>query len=201
MRKEKFKAFEIPIAGLKQGQTNVNFKIDETFFKNFEGSDDFSGCNIHVDLVVDKRRNNLIVLEFYIGGTIHVKCDRCLTELDQELLDEFTVYLKFSGDEYDTDDAEDVIVLPLGETHINVAHLVYEFINLSIPLQKGCPPSEVGGPKCDKKVLAYFEGKSDEEPSDNEENKLADQRWSALLKLKQKDHGTPEAENIEDKKG
>ena len=37
---------------------------------------------------------------------------------------------------------------------MHLADWIYEFINLSIPLQKMCAPDEIGGPQCNKEVLA-----------------------------------------------
>jgi uncharacterized metal-binding protein YceD (DUF177 family) len=48
----------------------------------------------------------------------------------------------------------DVYYISRNESHLHLADWIYEFINLSIPMQKMCPPDEVGGPQCNKEVLA-----------------------------------------------
>lgn len=182
--------FVIPFVGLKLGETTFKFEIEDKFFTYFEGSEPITGSNVTVEMVLDKR-TNMIVLTFYVQGTIKATCDRCLNEMDQELLDEFTVFVKFSQDADGMDEEEDVIFLPTNETHLDVAQLVYEFVNLSIPLQKGCKPEEIGGPGCNKVVLeklGYFgegnqgKGKGDNKDDNNDDD--IDQRWSALKKLK-----------------
>ncbi len=183
--------FVIPFIGLKLGETSFKFHIEDKFFTYFEGSELITGSNVEVEMVLDKR-TTMIVLTFYVQGTIKATCDRCLNEMDQELLDEFTVFVKFSQDADGMDEEEDVIFLPTNETHLDVGHLVYEFVNLSIPLQKGCKPEEIGGPGCNKVVLeklGYFaEGKEgdgeNENDDDNNNDEDIDQRWSALKKLK-----------------
>jgi uncharacterized metal-binding protein YceD (DUF177 family) len=180
--------FVIPFIGLKLGETSFKFEIEDKFFTYFEGSEPISGCNVEVEMVLDKRQS-MMVLTFYVQGTIDAICDRCLNEIKQELLDEFTVYVKFHQDADSMEEQEDIIFIQPNETHLDVAHLVYEFVNLSIPLQKGCQEEEIGGPQCNKVVLEklgyYSEGKT-EDPNndDNNNDEDIDQRWSALKKLK-----------------
>lgn len=179
--------FIIPFVGLKLGETSFEYKIEDKFFTYFEGSEPITGSNVTVEMVLDKRQN-MMVLTFYVEGTIKATCDRCLNEIDQELLDEFTVYVKFHHDADSMEEQEDIIFIQTNETHLDVSQLVYEFVNLSIPLQKGCPPAEVGGPQCNKEVLAklgYFDGeKGDDNNNDDNNEDDIDQRWLALKKLK-----------------
>ena len=50
----------------------------------------------------------------------------------------------------DQEDDPDVYYISRGESHIDVANWIYEFINLSIPMQRMCGPDEIGGPSCNK---------------------------------------------------
>lgn len=177
------KDFSIPFVGLKQGKTSIVFDVEDSFFKEFEGSEDFTNAKVQVELVIDKKVS-FLELDFYVEGTIRATCDRCLNEMDQPILDEFKVYVKFHEDAPDMDNDDDVIYLVPGETHLEVAQLVYDFVNLSVPIQKGCPPNEVGGPQCNKEVLAYLEKQKLKDPSTDGDEDITDQRWSALKKLK-----------------
>jgi uncharacterized metal-binding protein YceD (DUF177 family) len=47
----------------------------------------------------------------------------------------------------------DVYYIARGESHLRVADWIYEFINLSIPIQRMSKPEEMGGPYCNKEVL------------------------------------------------
>lgn len=178
--------FNIPFIGLKQGETSFKFEIKDKFFTYFEGSEPITHSNVTVEMVLDKRAN-MMVLNFFVEGTVGATCDRCLNEIDQEVLDEFTVYVKFDHETGEMEAEDDVIMIPANETHLDVSQLVYEFVNLSIPFQKGCQVEEIGGPKCNKEVLkklGYFdEGKGDDNNDDNNDDDI-DQRWSALKKLK-----------------
>lgn len=178
--------FSIPFIGLKLGETSFDFEIGDKFFTYFEGSEPTEGSNIQVEMVLDKRPN-MMVLDFYVEGTIKATCDRCLNDINQELLDEFTVYVKFSHETGEMEDEDDVVFIPANETHLDVSQLVYEFVTLSIPFQKGCRTEEVGGPKCNKEILAklgsFNDGKADDKSDDSNDEDI-DQRWSALKKLK-----------------
>jgi uncharacterized metal-binding protein YceD (DUF177 family) len=59
-----------------------------------------------------------------------------------------------------------------------LADWIYEFINLSLPLQKMCKPEERGGPKCNKEVLEKL--RKMEEEAQNDKPTL----WKGLEKFK-----------------
>ena len=47
----------------------------------------------------------------------------------------------------------DVYYISKGESHLRISDWIYEFINLSIPMQRMCNEAEIGGPYCNKEVL------------------------------------------------
>jgi uncharacterized metal-binding protein YceD (DUF177 family) len=53
----------------------------------------------------------------------------------------------------ETEEDPDVYYISRGESHLHLADWIFEFVNLSFPLQKMCAESEIGGPKCNKEVL------------------------------------------------
>ena len=44
--------FVIPFVGLKLGETSFKFKIEDKFFKYFEGSEPVTGSNVEVEMVL-----------------------------------------------------------------------------------------------------------------------------------------------------
>jgi uncharacterized metal-binding protein YceD (DUF177 family) len=50
----------------------------------------------------------------------------------------------------------DIYYISRTESHLHVADWIYEFVCLSIPLQRMCSESEIGGPHCNKEVLAML---------------------------------------------
>lgn len=98
-----------------------------------------------------------MLLKFDIDGVADVNCDRCGNPLPLRLWEEFKVMVKLVDNPEEMNEQEedpDVYYISRGESHLHLADWIYEFINLSIPMQKMCPPEEVGGPQCNKEVLA-----------------------------------------------
>jgi uncharacterized metal-binding protein YceD (DUF177 family) len=183
--KDLFREYSIPFIGLKEGRNVFKFDIDDQFFKRFESesSEEFTGAKVQVEMVLDKKLG-FLTLDFLIEGTIGVVCDRCGNEFNQELLDEHRVYVKFSDNAAELEEEEDVIYLQMGDSHLNVAKLLYEFILLSVPVQKICPPKENGESGCNENVIKLLGNTPPEKGDDNNDEDTTDPRWSALKKLK-----------------
>jgi uncharacterized metal-binding protein YceD (DUF177 family) len=144
------------------------------------GEQDFTNCQANVKLQVDKKPG-FMMLKFDIDGSMDVLCDRCGNSLQLRLWDEFHIIVKMV-DEPDQmnlqEEDPDVYYISKGESHLHVSDWIYEFINLSIPLQKRCADDEIGGPKCNKEVLEKL--RQMEEDSNKEANPL----WKGLDQFK-----------------
>ena len=146
--------YEIAFVGLKPGVHCFEYPINNEFFAHYN-QQDFANCNANVKLELDKK-NGFMLLKFDIDGTVDGNCDRCGNPLTLQLWDEFKVMVKLVDNPEEMNDQEedpDVYYISRGESHLHLADWIYEFINLSIPLQKMCPPDEVGGSQCNKEVL------------------------------------------------
>ncbi|MFT4152966.1 YceD family protein [Parafilimonas sp.] len=170
--------FEIAFVGLKPGLHHFEYRIDDKFFANYE-KQDFSNCNATVKLELDKK-SGFMLLKFDVDGSVDVNCDRCGNPLTLQLWDEFKVMVKLvdNPDEMNAQEEDpDVYYISHGESHLHLADWIYEFINLSIPLQKICPPDEAGNTQCNKEVLAKLsQAKS--------AGKSVNPVWEALNKFK-----------------
>ncbi|RYY53400.1 MAG: DUF177 domain-containing protein [Chitinophagaceae bacterium] len=162
--------FEIPFVGLKPGIHEYSYQVTDRFFESF-GPQDFTGVNAQVKVSLD-RKSSFMMLKFEIGGNLVVSCDRCGNDLPLDLWDEFRVTVKMVEEpELMNDQEEDPDVYYIGrnESHIDVAAWIYEFVNLSIPMQKTCAPGSSGGDGCNPAamdILKKMEVK-DQEPSSN----------------------------------
>lgn len=166
--------FEIAYVGMKVGVHKFNYDIDAAFFKHFQESL-ITECKVNVRLEFEKKET-FFILNFFIDGTVRVECDRCLVPFDKSIFGDYTCYIKFAEDPANMNDEPEVIFISRDQTIIDVSQLVYEFINLCLPMQKlGCekPGTE---PQCNKEVLKYLNTK--------EENKEDDPRWAALKNIK-----------------
>jgi uncharacterized metal-binding protein YceD (DUF177 family) len=77
------------------------------------------------------------------------------------------------------EDDPDVYYISRGESHLDVAEWIYEFINLSIPMQKTCQFEKMNGPYCNPKALDMLKKleSSEEKPKENP-------IWKGLEKFK-----------------
>jgi uncharacterized metal-binding protein YceD (DUF177 family) len=172
--------FEIAFVGLKPGIHEYSYEIKDRFFEAFQ-EQDFTQCKAHVKLTLDKK-SSFILLKFEIGGSLNVVCDRCSNDLPLELWDEFNITVKMVEEPELMNDQEvdpDVYYISRNESHLDVANWIYEFINLTIPMQKTCDFEKMDGPYCNKTaldVLKKLETKKEEETS----NPI----WKGLEKFK-----------------
>jgi uncharacterized metal-binding protein YceD (DUF177 family) len=172
--------FEIAFVGLKPGIHEYSYSIDDRFFEDYQ-QQDFRNCKAQVKLLLDKK-SSFMLLRFEVGGVLEVTCDRCNSDLPLDLWDEFNLTVKLV-DEPDVmneqEEDPDVYYIGRGESHINVGNWIYEFINLSIPMQKVCSFENMDGPYCNtaaKDVLKNLETK----PGEKSSNPI----WKDLEKFK-----------------
>lgn len=172
------RAYEIAFVGLKPGIHNYEFEIDDKFFIHY-GKQDFLNSHAIVKLQLDKK-NGFMLLKFDIDGSVDSNCDRCGNPLTLKLWDEFKIMVKLA-DEPDEMNAQeedpDVYYISRSESHLYLADWIYEFINLSIPLQKMCASDEKGNSQCNKEVLSRL---SNEKNIDKQANPM----WEALNQFK-----------------
>ena len=151
------RTFDIAFVGLKPGIHEYEYNVADKFFIEY-GEQDFKNCTAQIKLSLDKQ-NGFMLLRFEVGGKLELSCDRCGNHLPLELWDEFKIMVKMVDDADVMNDQEedpDVYYISRGESHINVSDWIYEFINLSIPMQRMCAEEEIGGPYCNKEVLAVL---------------------------------------------
>jgi len=151
------RTFDIAFVGLKPGIHEYEYNVADKFFTEY-GEQDFKNCTAQIKLSLDKQ-NGFMLVRFEVGGKLELSCDRCGNHLPLDLWDEFRIMVKMVDDADVMNNQEedpDVYYISRGESHINVSDWIYEFINLSIPMQRMCDEEEIGGPYCNKEVLAML---------------------------------------------
>jgi uncharacterized metal-binding protein YceD (DUF177 family) len=174
------RAIEIAFVGLKPGLHEFSYEVDDKFFAELEGKE-FSACEATVKLQLDKK-SGFMLLKFEIGGKADVSCDRCGNTITKELWDEFNMVVKLveNPDEMNAQEEDpDVYYISRTESHLYLNDWIYEFVLLSIPLQRMCTQEEMGGPLCNKEVLAKLKQMEDE-VNDSNSNEL----WKGLQQFK-----------------
>ena len=61
----------------------------------------------------------------------------------------------------------DVYYISNGESHIDVGNWIYEFINLSIPMQRTCSFEKMDGPHCNPAAMDVLKKLSNAEKEKN----------------------------------
>ena len=171
--------YEIAFVGLKPGIHEFSYRITDKFFEAYQ-QQDFRHCEANVKLFLDKK-NGFMLLKFEVGGKIEIACDRCGNTLPLELWDEFNILVKLAEEPDIMNHQEedpDVYYISKGESHLHVSDWIYEFINLSIPMQRMCKEEEIGGPWCNKEVLETLK------KMDIEKSKPVNPVWKGLEKFK-----------------
>ncbi len=169
------KNYSIPFTGLPLGNHVFDFEITDAFFDEFEYSlvkkADLK-CRVELE-----KQETMLILDFYINGTIGATCDKCLAQYP-EVLDIHEQQIAKFSDEKITDDDE-IINLGKNEHEIMLAGLIYEYINVAVPFITRCS-DEGNTPYCDKDMLAKLSRLT----GTNEQDESIDPRWDALKKFK-----------------
>lgn len=180
--------FEIAFVGLKPGTHEYSYQIDDKFFEEY-GEQDFANADALVRLSLEKS-NSFMRLHFQVGGKADVTCDRCSNELPFQLFDDFTVTVKMVENPEEMNEQEDdpdVFYIARGESHLDVKDWLYEFVNLSIPMQKTCEFESMDGPYCNPTARELLKNM---QPRQEEDSRTG--LWKGLEKFKDIDRETPE---------
>ncbi len=166
--------FDIDIARLDLGTHKFSYKIDDMFFKLFEGSLLERGdLNVAISL---EKKPALLALSFEIDGVVQLICDRSLDQFDHQLSAKNSLILKYGEEAGEISDELEVI--PFKTQIVNVANYIYEFITVSIPLKKLHP--RYNDETWDDQIIYISKAENEAEGLD------PDPRWSELKKLKNK---------------
>ena len=172
--------FEIAFVGLKPGVHDFEYRVNEKFFSNYS-QEEFKNCTATVKVQLDKK-SGFMLLRFDVDGTLETNCDRCGNPITLQLWEEFKLMVKLVDDPQAMNDAEedpDVFYIDKNESHLHVADWIYEFVTLSVPMQKICKEDESGKPQCNKEVLAKLARMQQEA-----EKGKNDPLWKGLEKFK-----------------
>jgi len=154
--------YDIAFVGLKPGLHQYQFEVDDKFFQEYKQAE-FSNCHAIIKLTLEKN-TSFMMLKFEVGGNVEVNCDRCGNNLRVELWDEFNMVVKLieNPDEMnETEEDPDIYYISRTESHLRIADWMYEFVTLSIPMQKSCKEDEIGGPQCNQEVLEMLKKMED----------------------------------------
>ncbi|NKI31306.1 YceD family protein [Croceivirga thetidis] len=166
--------FVIPFSGLKIGSHRFDFKVDNSFFESFDYQD-FNSSKIDVEAQLTKT-STMMELELEANGQVNVDCDVTGEPFDMPTAGKLHLVVKF-GEEYDDLDDE-LLIIPHGESQLNIAQYVYEMLVLAVPQKRVHPGIEDGSLKSE--VLDKLK---ELKPKEEKNNNDIDPRWDDLKKL------------------
>lgn len=166
--------YVVSFGSLSSGEHEFEFQVKEDFFQRFENSVIEKG---EVDvLVVVEKKDNMILFDFTMEGTITVPCDRCLEDIDLDI-EGYNELIAKVGEENE-ELSENVIVLSSKEYEIDLAQYIYEFITLMVPM-RNVHEEDDDNKGCDPEVLKELEKHITHEPEETKN----DPRWDALKNI------------------
>ena len=169
------KTYSIPFTGLKLGKHIFDYVITNTFFDEFEYSL-VKKADLQCKVELEKQET-MLILSFHINGTIGMNCDKCLAEYPQSIDVHEQQIAKFSEEGIDED--EEIINLTKNDHEINIAGLIYEYVNVAAPFIAVC--SDEGNTSyCDKEMIDRLNKLS----ADSGQDEKTDPRWDVLKKIK-----------------
>lgn len=171
---EKLSAYNIAFKGIKPGRHEFDYKIDSRFFDLFNESFVNEG---EVDVKVILEKEALVYsLDFIFRGYVTLLCDRCLEYYNHPVSYETRAYIKFDDGHQEEDD--EIIWLSHDDHQVNVSHLIYEYIVLSLPIKHVHPDGADGKSLCDPEMLKKLEQLKPDIAEPHHDN-----RWEELKKL------------------
>ena len=118
---------QINFSGLKLGNHQFDFQIEDSFFQLFDYAELNSG-KINAIILLQKK-SNMLELDFQIKGDVTLACDTCTEDYIQSIEGNYKQIVKFS-DVTEPEDIDEIIILPTNEHTLKLAHQLYEFIHL-----------------------------------------------------------------------
>lgn len=128
--------YMIPIKGLSIGKHNYDFSIDSAFFADFgESPISIASLELKTELI---KEATWIKVTSEIKGEVVVECDRCLEDLKIPVKTTASIIVKFVRSE-DEEENDEIMILEPSETELDLKQFFYDYICLSLPLQRVHP--------------------------------------------------------------
>ncbi len=174
--------FKIDLHRLDESGETFHFDLDNSFFEALDASE-VRGGDLKATVEVRPVTHGSFELQFHAEGTAVVSCDLCLDDMDQPIIADGMLIVRFGDVEAvqtggDTDGG-DIVVVDENEGIGDVSWFIYEFIALAIPIKHVHEDGECN-PEMVKVLGGYMSGGSQE----HNDGQATDPRWSELEKLK-----------------
>lgn len=176
--------YEIRFTSLQDGKHDYRYKIEDTFFEQFDYSE-IEGASLDLEVQLEKKPN-MILVDFHVSGSLKVMCDRCTDSFFYPVEGKEDIVYKFGEEEFDD---EKVMTIYPNDIDIDLALPIFEFTSLLLPSKRIHPDG-----KCNQEMLKeidnylmvesneIIEEEPDNKPDEGEDE--IDPRWAKLKNLK-----------------
>jgi uncharacterized metal-binding protein YceD (DUF177 family) len=167
----------VQYAALTAAEHEYVFEVKDKFFEDRDYSEiKHADVTIHLNLL---KQSTMMVLNFFISGTVKTTCDLCNAEFDLPIEGNYKLIAKIGGHEIG-DENDDIISLPTNEHELDLSQFLYEYISLSIPIKRLHPLNELGEITCNKETLNKLNTFLTDAPPAEDDN---DPRWNDLKNI------------------
>lgn len=174
--------YNINIFGLENKQYVYELGGDNAFFEALEQSLIEKG-RFKAVVSLDKSAT-MLQMKFDITGVVELTCDRSLDVFDESFSVSKRMIFKF-GD-HSEELTDEIELINWDTATINVAHHIFDFIGLAIPIKKLHPRfrQEEEDDEAEGIMVYRSTDEAEEETENQPEEEKIDPRWEALKKLK-----------------
>ncbi len=176
----------VELSKLPLGLSKYEFELGKQFFVDCE-SFDIEDAQLKVKLDIVRREANAFELNFAMKGLLATPCDRCLelVSMAVESVNEVTVQLVDELIDESRDDDDKLILLQEQPGELDLTQLLYEFAELSLPIQRFHDEGECEAQMMDRlNTYRVEEYEADDADPYSSDAAPIDSRWEALAKLK-----------------
>ena len=172
--------FSINVFALKIGTHEFDYEINGDFLKVFD-PDLVEEADIST--VIELRKSEtMIEAQFNIEGAVTLTCDRSLETYTDEVAIQKRMFFKFGEQAEELSD--EIEIIPYNQHEVDVSHLIYEFIAISIPMKKLHPKFRSEDQDDEFESLIYSSQQDVETTKEEDTDKKIDPRWEALKNIK-----------------
>jgi len=167
--------YKIPFRGLENGKHQYEFNIDNKFFEGFPEGDISKGNLIaKVELI---KRSTGVESFFDVSGKVTLPCDRCLDDLEVPIEFQGKLFFEFGHESEEVSD--ELVMLSPSDHYLELDLYIYEYIILSLPIQKIHSDDEDGNSLCNAEMLSKLNSMI----VNNDDDEIDDPRWDKLRDL------------------
>ncbi len=166
--------FKIDLKGLKEGETLIEYSLNDDFFEAIEASEVRRG-ELKVELSV-RRTSSFFELNFHTKGFVYVPCDLCLDDVEQSIDTQDRLIVKF-GEEYSEEDNQ--VTVEENKGILDTSWFIYEFIVLNIPIKHVHAPGN-----CNAAMIDVLNQHTATRSGEGDMEETVDPRWMKLKEIK-----------------